>query len=92
MARLYRSILALSLVRISMARQWQAAMETPLGLMATAGMSPMPTAAPGSNGIPKELLRRQNDQYKYPPPDNWCGFVEGEYSNHLSNLTQFIQY
>ena len=92
MARLYNSILALSLVRTSMARQWQAAMETPLGLMATAGMSPMPTAAPGSNGIPKELLRRQNTQYQYPPPDNWCGFVEGDYGIHLSNARYFIQY
>ncbi|KAG7008101.1 GTpase-activating protein GYP7 [Physcia stellaris] len=57
-------------------------METPLGLMAQAGMSPRPTEAPGLNGIPQELVRRQNVQY--PPPPNWCGFVGGDYSNVLS--------
>lgn len=57
---------------------WIAAMETPLGLMATAGMSPRPTEAPGLKGLPKELVRRANVQY--PPPPNWCGFIDGDYS------------
>ena len=50
---------------------------TPLGLMASAGISPRPTEAPNWDGIPKELLRRQNVQF--PPPENWCGFVNGIY-------------
>ena len=49
-----------------------------MGIMATAGMSPRPTEAPGLNGLPKELVRRANVQY--PPPPNWCGFVDGLYS------------
>lgn len=66
---------------------WIAAMETPLGLMATAGMSPRPTEAPGLNGIPQELVRRQNVQY--PPPPNWCGFIGGTYNNLIScSLTE----
>lgn len=52
-------------------------MPTPMGLMATAGMSPRPTEAPGLGGIPQELRRRQDVQY--PPPANWCGFVNGLY-------------
>ena len=52
-------------------------MPTPMGLMATAGMSPRPTVAPAFNGLPQELRRRQNVQY--PPPANWCGFVSGIY-------------
>lgn len=55
-----------------------------MGLMANAGMSPKPTEAPGSNGIPKELLRRQNHNYVFPPPDNWCGFINGAYSQYLA--------
>lgn len=57
-------------------------MPTPMGLMASAGMSPRPTEAPGSNGIPLELRKRQAVQY--PPPENWCGFVEGDYSGSTS--------
>ncbi|KAK4692670.1 hypothetical protein P7C71_g4577, partial [Lecanoromycetidae sp. Uapishka_2] len=57
-------------------------MPTPMGLMATAGISPRPTEAPGFNGIPQELRRRQDVQY--PPPLNWCGFVDGFYDTPLS--------
>lgn len=57
-------------------------MPTPVGLMAIAGVSPRPTEAPGSNGIPQELLKRENVQY--PPPANWCGFVNGIYDDPLS--------
>ena len=53
-------------------------METPIGVMATAGMSPRPTEAPGLRGIPKELMPRGN--VPFPPPVNWCGFVEGDSS------------
>ena len=56
---------------------WMGAMETPNSLLATAGISPRPTQAPGLHGIPKELKPRAN--YQYPPPDSWCGFVDGDY-------------
>ena len=76
-----RSLLLLSLVysllRTCYAVPWIGAMETPIGIMATAGMSPRPTDAPGFKGIPKELMPRD---LAYPPPDNWCGFIEGESS------------
>lgn len=72
-------------------------MPTPMGLMATAGMSPRPTEAPGFNIIPQELRRRQDVQF--PPPANWCGFVDGDYGeswrfavSHLgSNGLQMIR-
>ena len=51
------------------AMPWMGPMPTPMGLMASAGMSPRPTDAPGSNGVPVELRRRQN--VDYPPPLNW---------------------
>ena len=60
---------------------WPGPMPTPMSLMATAGMSPRPTEAPGLNGIPRELRRRQNVQYQYPPPPNWCGFVNSLYGD-----------
>lgn len=66
------------LLQTCQAIPWIGAMETPMGIMATAGMSPRPTEAPGLNGLPKELVRRANVQY--PPPPNWCGFVDGLYS------------
>ena len=86
MARLYTSIVAATFIGSVVARRWIAAVETPMGLMANAGMSPRPTEAPGLNGIPKELLRRQNNDYIFPPPDNWCGFIEGDYSRYLAQL------
>ena len=47
-------------------------------MVATAGMSPRPTDAPNIKGIPKELMPRGDIQY--PPPDNWCGLINGESS------------
>ena len=82
MARLYTSLIAATLFGSAFARRWVPAVETPMGLMANAGMSPRPTEAPGLNGMPKELLRRQNTNYVFPPPDNWCGFIEGSYGQH----------
>ena len=79
-----RSLLLLSLaysyLRICYAVPWIGAMETPIGIMAQAGtgMSPRPTEAPNLRGIPKELMPR--GEVQFPPPDNWCGFVEGDSS------------
>lgn len=73
----FASLLVDLAVAMPGAMPWMGPMPTPMGLMASAGMSPRPTDAPGSNGVPVELRRRQNVQY--PPPDNWCGFVEGHY-------------
>lgn len=70
------------LFRIAIAMPWIGPMPTPIGLMAIGGVSPRPTEAPGLNGIPQELLRRENVQY--PPPANWCGFVNGVYDDPLS--------
>lgn len=58
------------------AQPWTLPVPTPIGLTAIASMSPRPTEAPGLNGLPKEL-KRQN--VRYPPPENWCGFVAGQY-------------
>lgn len=55
---------------------WVGPIETPVGLMATAGISPRPTQGPGLDGIPRELKARQQ-ALRYPPPDEWCGLVEG---------------
>lgn len=70
------------LFRIAIAMPWIGPMPTPIGLMAIAGVSPRPTEAPGLNGIPRELLKRENVQY--PPPANWCGFVNSIYDDPLS--------
>lgn len=69
----------LCLLERSYAMMWSGPQVTPAGLMAMNGMSPRPTQAPGWNGIPEELRKRAG-QYLYPPPLNWCGFVEGDYS------------
>lgn len=61
-------------------------LQTPMGMMATIGFSPLPTEAPGSNGIPQELRKRQN--VRFPPPAHWCGFIEGFYSS--SNLYEAL--
>ena len=74
---LYASLL----VRIAIAMPWLGPMPTPMGLMAVAGVSPRPTEAPGLNGIPRELLKRELVQF--PPPDNWCGFVDGLYGKSV---------
>lgn len=60
----------------SYAMPWMGAMETAKSLVATTGISPIPTEAPGLNGIPKELKPRGNIQY--PPPLNWCGLIGGD--------------
>ena len=70
----------LCLLEVTYAMMWSGPQVTPAGLMAMKGMSPRPTQAPGGNGIPRELRKRAEDQYLYPPPLNWCGFVEGDYS------------
>lgn len=52
---------------------------TPAASLIMNGFSPRPTNPPGSNGVPRELLRRAAG-IQFPPPDNWCGFIEGDYS------------
>ncbi|KAL8901861.1 MAG: hypothetical protein Q9207_004993 [Kuettlingeria erythrocarpa] len=68
---------------ITFAIPWIEPLPTPQGLLADAGVSPRPTDAPGIKGIPRELRRRQQDVL-FPPPDNWCGFVEGDYDVPLT--------
>lgn len=65
-----------ALVNFSAAMPWLEPVQTPVGIMAAVGFSPIPTEAPGLGSLPKELLRKQN-QVPYPPPVNWCGFVGG---------------
>lgn len=67
---------------------WIGPMPTPEGLIDTDGISPLPTPAPGWGAIPLELRRRQNTQIPFPPPDNWCGFVDGDPSE--LRLTQAL--
>ena len=71
---------------IATAMPWLAPMPTPMGLMAIAGVSPRPTEAPGLNGIPQELRRREAVQY--PPPANWCGFVNSNYGESIQQRLQ----
>ncbi|KAL8949742.1 MAG: hypothetical protein Q9222_004173 [Ikaeria aurantiellina] len=68
------------LSRVTFAIPWVEPLPTPQGIMADAGVSPRPTQAPGYNGVPKELLRRQQNII-YPPPANWCGFIEASYAD-----------
>ncbi|KAL9029055.1 MAG: hypothetical protein Q9196_002663 [Gyalolechia fulgens] len=78
------SALAISLLNgLTFAIPWNEPLPTPQGLLDAAGVSPRPTAAPGVNSIPVELRRRQQDVL-YPPPGNWCGFIEGDYDNPLT--------
>lgn len=76
----YQITALLILLDLTCAIPWAGPAPTPTGLMAQVGMSPWPTEAPGLNGIPKELLRRQ--QVPFPPPLNWCGFVNGNPSTY----------
>lgn len=62
---------------------WIEATPTAVGLMAMNGMSPRPTEAPGVGNVPRELLKRDS-QYIFPPPMDWCGFINSEYCK--SNL------
>jgi len=71
---LYAALFFSVAVAMPGALPWAGPMPTPLSLMATAGISPLPTEAPGSRGIPQELRR---GDVQYPPPANWCGFIEG---------------
>ncbi|MCJ1385118.1 hypothetical protein MMC17_008237 [Xylographa soralifera] len=81
----YISILgvAAALSNRALAAPWSGPDPTPTGLMAQVGISPRPTEAPGLNGIPKELLVRQGE-VPFPPPNNWCGFVDGDGTDPLS--------
>lgn len=49
------------------------AIETQAGIMPIDGVSPVPTEAPGLNGIPNELRRRAI------APSSWCGMFDGNY-------------
>ncbi len=82
-------VVASLLLDIAAAIPWPGPMPTPAGLMAMAGMSPRPTDAPGSQGIPQELRKRN---VQYPPPENWCGFVTGDYSENglIFCLSRFL--
>ncbi|KAL8731230.1 MAG: hypothetical protein Q9181_004373 [Wetmoreana brouardii] len=68
---------------IAFAVPWIEPLPTPQGILADAGVSPRPTEAPGLQGIPKELKRRQQNVI-YPPPANWCGFIDGDYDSPLT--------
>lgn len=81
MAFIYAFLFLHSAYAMPGALPWAGPMPTPMGLMATAGMSPRPTTAPGFNSIPPELRKRSDVQY--PPPENWCGFVDGAYSEQV---------
>ncbi|KAL9628397.1 MAG: hypothetical protein Q9204_005911 [Flavoplaca sp. TL-2023a] len=70
--------LSFCLFERSLAIPWVEPLPTPQGYLRQAGVSPRPTEAPGLNGIPNELLRRQEDII-YPPPAGWCGFITGDY-------------
>lgn len=76
MAQFLTLAFALRYLQPCLAMPWLGPMETPVGLMATAGISPRPTQAPGLAGVPKELKPRQQ-ALRYPPPNEWCGLVEG---------------
>ncbi|KAL8704148.1 MAG: hypothetical protein Q9201_002698 [Fulgogasparrea decipioides] len=67
------------LLEVAFAVPWIEPLPTPQNILADAGVSPRPTEAPGLHGIPKELMRRQQNVI-YPPPANWCGFIDGDYS------------
>ena len=54
------------------------AQETPVGLMAPMGVSPLPTDPPElPESIPKELVPRVAT-LPYPPPGYYCGLVNGD--------------
>lgn len=47
------------------------AIETKTGVIPMDGVSPVPTEAPGSDGIAKELRKRDN-------PQSVCGLIDGD--------------
>ena len=73
--------LTLALLERTSAIPWVEPLQTPQAYFLQAGVSPRPTEAPGLNGIPKELVRRQQDLI-FPPPPDWCGFISGNYGEH----------
>lgn len=84
--RLSNVLVAASLLNgLALAIPWIEPLPTPQGLLDAAGVSPRPTEAPGANGIPIELRKRKQN-ILYPPPDNWCGFIEGDYSELATAL------
>ena len=87
--RCLRTLASVTLVAdLTTAIQWVGAVVTPTGIMAQVGMSLLPTEAPGLNGVPKELFKRQS-QVPFPPPKNWCGFVDGDPSKHCHSYHQW---
>ncbi|KAL8912369.1 MAG: hypothetical protein Q9172_007514 [Xanthocarpia lactea] len=75
--------LTLALLERTSAIPWVEPLQTPQAYFLQAGVSPRPTEAPGLNGIPKELVRRQQDLI-FPPPPDWCGFISGNYDDPLT--------
>lgn len=78
---------AVLLLPVALAVPWIGAIPTPAGLMAMNGMSPRPTEAPGDGSIPHDLLKR--DQFIFPPPASWCGFVTGSYCKSKLSIVDF---
>ena len=64
---------------------WPGPIPTQAGLMPMAGMSLRPTDAPGFEGIPPALRRRD---VVSPPLDNWCGLVTGDPSESTSRSSR----
>lgn len=61
------------------------AYETQAGMMATDGISPVPTRAPSL-----EAQKRAIQTLIYPPPPNWCGFVDGDYREFWDSVHRII--
>lgn len=65
------------------------AIETEAGIIPMDGVSPVPTEAPGLNGIPKELRRRAIAS------PNWCGMLVAtlvSFELQLNSFTCYINY
>lgn len=84
---------AFCLLEMAHAMIWSGPQVTPAGLVAVDGVSPRPTQAPGWDGLPVELRKRGAGQYVYPPPPNWCGFINGHYGmvDHNHGRTELIK-
>lgn len=65
------------------------AIETQPGVPAIDGISPVPTEAPGPNGISKELRNRAIQTFLASPPSNWCGFIDGDYREFWPSIASF---
>lgn len=78
------------LAPVALAVPWSGATPTPAAaLIAMNGVSPRPTEAPGAGGMPRELLKR-DVQYRFPPPPNWCGFINGVYGKSILYILDAI--